>query len=571
MPRLLDSCESAQNIYYTLMLCAVAVGRRVVLAIALAVMTKGMSGRAAPTFGTALTNGVVNIAGLTEASGVAASRNNANVLWTHNDSGHPALVYAIDTFGRLLATYSLPGNTDNEDIAIGPGPVTNVSYLYVADIGDNNSSRSNIKIYQIPEPAVYARQFTNPVTAAPKGTRTITLTYPDGPRDAEALTIDPVSGDLFIFSKESPTRIYTASKSQLDTNNSFGLTFLQTLNFSVPNGADISPSGNEIVVRQENFARLWLRATGQDVATALNGTAIPIPVTGTANGEPNGEAIGFDAVGRGYFTLSDSSVTQPLRYFPRTSNDGPPTQQHLVEAGASWQYLDNGTDQGTGWRQPVFDASSWSNGVAQFGYGDGDEQTLVNFGGNASAKYITTYFRKTFNVENASTITNLTLKLLVDDGAAVFLNGSPILYFGLATNATYLTLATTQSGSLEDTWFSFPVDPVKLKNGMNTLAVEVHQASVSSADLSFDLQLIGTLDMSVVIPPKLTVTRVGNSAKVCWPSAAGDYVLEEKDVLGPASFWIPAEEPIQILNDDFFVTNAAPLGMKFYRLRHQPQ
>ena len=146
-----------------------------------------------PTFANAVTNGTVNIAGLTEASGVAASRNNANVLWTHNDSGHPAQVFALDTQGRLLGTYAIPGNTDNEDIGIGPGPVTNVLYLYVADIGDNSASRSSIKIYQIPEPAVYARQYTNPITAMMKGARTITLTYPDGPRDAEAIFIDPSS------------------------------------------------------------------------------------------------------------------------------------------------------------------------------------------------------------------------------------------------------------------------------------------------------------------------------------------------------------------------------------------
>ncbi len=408
------------------MLCAVAVRRKVALAMVLALIGARLPIDAAPALGTALTNGIVNIAGLAEASGVVASRNNANVLWTENDSGNPAVVHAIDTFGRLLAKYDLPGNTDNEDIAIGPGPITNVSYLYVADIGDNNSKRSNIKIYQIPEPAVYARQYTNPVTATPKGARTITLTYPDGPRDAEALLIDSVTGDLFIFSKESPTRIYTASKSQLDTNNSFGLTFAQTLNFAVPNAADITPSGNEIVVRQEDFARLWLRAPEQTVLSALNGTAIPIPVAGTTNGEVNGEAIGFNSVGRGYFTLSDSSITQPLRYFPRASNDGPPTQHVFVPAGANWQYLDKGTDQGTGWRTPLFDASSWSNGVAQFGYGDGDEETVVGFGGNASDKYITTYFRKSFGVANAG-ITNLTLKLLVDDGAVVFLNGTAVV------------------------------------------------------------------------------------------------------------------------------------------------
>src|SRR6266516_3617698 len=115
---------------------AVAVGRRVLLVIALGVISIELRGDAAPTFGGALTNGEVNIVGLTETSGVVASRNNANVLWTENDSGHPAVAHAIDTFGRLLGKYNLPGNTDNEDIAIGPGPVTNVSYLYVADIGD---------------------------------------------------------------------------------------------------------------------------------------------------------------------------------------------------------------------------------------------------------------------------------------------------------------------------------------------------------------------------------------------------------------------------------------------------
>jgi hypothetical protein len=554
--------------YYWSMLRAVAVGQRVLLAMALGIISSDLQGNAAPTFGPALTNGEVNIAGLTEISGVAASRNNANVLWTHNDSGHPAVVYAIDTFGRLLGKFNLPGNTDNEDIAIGPGPVTNVSYLYVGDTGDNTSSRSNIRIYQIPEPVVYGRQFTNPVTATPKGARTITLTYPDGPRDAEALMVDSVTGDLFIFSKESPTRIYTASKSQLDTNDSFGLTFLKTLNFAVPNAADISPSGNEIVLRQENFARLWLRAFGQDVGTALSGTPIVIPVTGTANGEVNGEAIGFDAVGRGYFTLSDSSLTQPLRYFPRTSNDGPPTQAALVEAGAAWQYLDNGTDQGTAWRMPQFDGSSWSNGLAQFGYGDWDEQTVVSFGGNASDKYITTYFRKNFSVENAATITNLTLKLLVDDGAAVFLNGAPVVYFGLATNATYRTLATAQSGSLEDTWLSFPVDPSKLTNGVNSVAVEVHQSSVSSSDLSFDLQLIATYDAAAIIPPNLNVTRVGTGEKLSWPAAAGGYVLEETDRLGAGSVWNSTAIPIQILSDEFFVTNSVSAGATFYRLRN---
>ena len=65
---------------------------------------------AAPTFANAVTNGTINIPSLDEASGIAASRNNPGVLWTENDSGNAAVVYAIDPQGRNLGAYALPGN-----------------------------------------------------------------------------------------------------------------------------------------------------------------------------------------------------------------------------------------------------------------------------------------------------------------------------------------------------------------------------------------------------------------------------------------------------------------------------
>src|SRR5436189_3817 len=72
----------------------------------------------------------------------------------------------------------------------------------------------------------------------------------------------------------------------------------------------------------------------------------------------------------------------------------------LVPAGSVWRYLDNGSDQGAAWRLPGFNDAGWASGLAQLGYGDGDEATVVGYGGNASAKYITTYFRRTFSVTN---------------------------------------------------------------------------------------------------------------------------------------------------------------------------
>lgn len=448
---------------------------------------------AAPAFANGTNAGNVLVSGLTECSGIVASRNNADVLWVHNDSGDFARLFALDTQGRRLGTYNLTGAThvDYEDIGIGPGPLTNVSYLYVGDIGDNAEGRANIIVYQIPEPAVYARQYTNPPTVGVKGVRAITLNYQDGAHNAESLFIDPWTGDLFIVTKESTTsRVYTTTQAALNSGTNVILSFVRNIAFNIPSAADISPTGKEIIIRQEDFARIWTRTNGQSISNALAGTPATIPVIGTPT-EPNGEAVAFDSNGNGYFTLSETSASQPLYYFARTSGDGACLPQTIVPAGAQWKYLDKGTDQETAWRSPGFNDTSWSNGIAQFGYGNSDEKTVVGYGGNANNKFVTTYFRKQFVVDNAPCIESLTLKLVMDDGAAVYLNGTNILNYQLATNAVYNTLASaTQLTNVEDTWFSFPVNPSLLVNGTNTLAVEIHQAAVNSPDISFDLQLI---------------------------------------------------------------------------------
>ena len=450
---------------------------------------------AAPTFANAVTNGIVNIPLLKEASGIAASRNNPGVLWTENDSGNAAVVYAIDSQGRNLGTYALPGNTDNEDIGIGPGPITNISYLYVTDIGDNTPDRANIAIYQVPEPAVYFWKTNTPVAnRAMRGMRTITLTYPDGPHNAEAEFTDPVTGDWFVLTKDSPNNIYTAPKSSLDNLNNIQLTFVRALNFKKPNGADISPLGNEILVRQEDFAQIFLRTNGQSISSVFSEPSNGIPVVGTAAGEPNGEAIGFDFYGGGYFTVSDSEPTgvQPLYYFARKSFDGPTPPRLLVSEASDWKYLANGSDQGTAWRSAGFADGSWSTSLAQFGYGDGDEQTVVSYGGNANNKFITTYFRKTFTATNVNRIANLTLKLVAADGALVYLNGMAVAAVNLTNDAPYNATATNTPAALRDTWQSFAINPHTLVEGTNILAAEVHLSAITATNLSYDLQLVAT-------------------------------------------------------------------------------
>ena len=74
----------------------------------------------------------------------------------------------------------------------------------------------------------------------------------------------------------------------------------------------------------------------------------------------------------------------------------------LIAKGSVWKYLDNGSNQGAGWRAVAFNDGGWASGPAQLGYGDGDEATIVSFGPDSAAKYVTTYFRQTFKIGRAS-------------------------------------------------------------------------------------------------------------------------------------------------------------------------
>lgn len=264
-------------------------------------------------FGPGASIGTVKSSLINEASGIAASKKNPGVYWVHNDSGDSARVYAMTSSGTHLGVYNLSGvtATDCEDIASGPGPTAGKQYVYLGDIGDNSAIRTSIRIYRVEEPLVSATQ--SPVTVTLTGVRTITLVYEDGPRDAETLMIDPVTGDLYIVSKrESLSRLYRASAADIATGSTVTLRFKGTLPFGWATGGDISPKGDEMIVRGYANASLWKRPPGSNLWDALKGTAYTVPFVA----EPQGEAVGFAADGQGYYTVSEG-LNQPIYYFPR--------------------------------------------------------------------------------------------------------------------------------------------------------------------------------------------------------------------------------------------------------------
>jgi hypothetical protein len=169
----------------------------------------------------------------------------------------------------------------------------------------------------------------------------------------------------------------------------------------------------------------------------------------------------------------------------------------LVDAGSTWRYRDNGSNQGTAWRASGFPDGSWPQDPAQLGFGDGDEATVID-GGPAGDRHVTAYFRKSFSVASPAQFRALRLELVRDDGAAVFLNGQEVLRDNLPAGADWDTLATG-AASDENAWRAYDVSPSQLVAGTNVLAVEVHQSSVTSSDTSFDLRLVGYLEGTLLV------------------------------------------------------------------------
>jgi len=141
--------------------------------------------------------------GLDESSGVAASRQYPGVLWSLNDSGNPAALFATDTSGADRGRFSVAGaqNVDWEAIALGPCGKTDC--LYIADTGDNRAERPVVELYRISEPDP-ARAAALPRTTRPA--QVLRIRYPGGPRDVEAIFVDR-RGDAYLISKGADGKV----------------------------------------------------------------------------------------------------------------------------------------------------------------------------------------------------------------------------------------------------------------------------------------------------------------------------------------------------------------------------
>lgn len=257
-----------------------------------------------PTFGEAQTIGAITSADLREASGLAASRAHPGVLWSHNDSGDTARVFAIRDDGTLLAIFPMVGATarDFEDISMGPWAGLDGDAVFVADTGDNGNSRSSVAIHVLaePDPAASGTPVSVPVLA------TVTLAYPGGPVDCEAFFVDPVNGDFYLVAKEvtdeGTSRLFRKAAPHVSSTVPILLEEVARVPAILPTGADISSDGSLLVIRTYFGGVLFRRPPGSTVAQAVAAEPCELPSFPT---EPQGEAIAILPDRSAYVTVSE--------------------------------------------------------------------------------------------------------------------------------------------------------------------------------------------------------------------------------------------------------------------------
>lgn len=250
---------------------------------------------------------------LEEASGLAASKVNVGLLWTHNDSGNPAEVFLIDQDLNIKLTLKLKGveNRDWEDICIGPGPEGGKSYLYVGEIGDNFAQFQLKYVYRFIEPKV--TEGTSELTI--ENFDTLIIQLPAEKKDTETLMINPLTKDLYMVSKrEEPVHVYEI-KFPYAVNETITARDIGTIATTKIVAGDFSADGKEILLKNYENVFYWNNSAGKSMEEVFKTKPAIVEYTE----EPQGEAITWSRDGSGFYTLSEKKKGEKsyLYFYPR--------------------------------------------------------------------------------------------------------------------------------------------------------------------------------------------------------------------------------------------------------------
>ena len=264
---------------------------------------------------------VGNIPGddISESSGLAASKCSPNIFWTHNDSGNAAILYALDETGARRGIWKVAGaeSTDWEDIAEFKDR-NGKCFLYIGDIGDNDSTRREHFIYRVREPDIGVRP-GSPSGTEPSATAIaehLRFSYPDGRHDGESLLVHPSTGDIYVITKrvDGPAGVYRI-RPTFDSATTIIAERLSDIKVpAIPNGlitgGDISPDGKRVILC--DYARAYEYRLPDDSANFDDiWKQSPEPVD--VGDRLAGEAVCYSADGRSIFATSERAGSPFIR------------------------------------------------------------------------------------------------------------------------------------------------------------------------------------------------------------------------------------------------------------------
>lgn len=232
--------------------------------------------------------------GVRESSGVAASRSQPGILWTHNDSGDGPYLYAMTLEGRLVVRLALRGAraVDWEDLALGACPDARGDCLYIADTGDNQERRAFVSAYIVREPDLADAGGRPQMEVGAAGE--VRVVYPDGPHDVEALWVTP-EGALELVSKGLSGSVirYRVAREALTSRAAARAQIVDTLPIKperilgrLVTGAAISPDGKRVAVR--TYTEIYFFRRTPDGGLEPEG-----PPCWLGTREPQGEGVDF--------------------------------------------------------------------------------------------------------------------------------------------------------------------------------------------------------------------------------------------------------------------------------------
>ncbi len=266
--------------------------------------------------------GILDNIEINEASGLVASHYNKDLFWTHNDSGDLPRIFLISSSGKGKLDFILKGiqNRDWEDMGTFLDS-NGQSWIYLADIGDNEAKYGSYTIYRFKEPRFEDFLTMNRVIS---DIQKIEFTLPDQSRDMESLLIDQRTGDLFVISKREKEKfLYQIPEEHWNTK--IEAKKIMKLAFSVPTsnvnlieklyyitGASVSSTNDEIVVRNYLEIYYWKKNFYESIPDVFSRKPKSVP----SKLEPQGEAVAFAKYQSGFYTISETSQhMNPVHFY----------------------------------------------------------------------------------------------------------------------------------------------------------------------------------------------------------------------------------------------------------------